>query len=253
MSRATSPPSGAPIEHHATVESTNDLARTRGLAGAPDGTTIVADAQTAGRGRRGRSWRSPPGVNLYLSRVVRIDPARAGLVPLLGAVAAREAIDETLGGDPQVAIKWPNDLLVRGEKLAGILAEWFDGASPFGVLGIGINVNATRADLPPDVRWPATSMALVAGRRHDRQALLARLLSSLEHQRELLQSDPEGLVARVRDHCESLGRKVRVHPPSGQPFEGIAARLDPDGVLVVQTTDRQIRVVAGDVDWPGPG
>jgi len=240
--------SGARVEHHTRVSSTNDLARQRGLAGAADGITIVADAQTAGRGRRGRHWRSAPGVNLYLSQVVRTNPAQAGLIPLVGALAARETIATELGPGFDVVLKWPNDLLVDGSKLAGILVEWIDTDPPFGILGIGINVNAARADLPVSPRWPASSLGLLTGHDHDRQALLARMLAALQRWRDILEICPGRLVQALRVHCVSLGRGVRVHMPGQKDFEGTAVRVDPDGVLVVQTGGAERRVVAGDVD-----
>ena len=238
----------ARIERHGSVSSTNDLARTRGLEAAPDGTTVVAEAQCAGRGRRGRSWQSPPGVNLYVSQVVRSEPTQASLIPLLGAVATRQAVAAELGPDLQVVIKWPSDLLVQGAKLAGVLAEWVDGEQPFAILGIGINVNATLAELPENPRWPATSMGLLTGRHHDREALLSHLLKALRLWRDRIEQGSDCLVEEVRSHCISLGRRVRVSEPHRQAFEGTAVRVDRDGVLVVETGGRQQRVVTGDVD-----
>jgi BirA family biotin operon repressor/biotin-[acetyl-CoA-carboxylase] ligase len=242
-----------------TITSTNDAARAWARQGAPDGACVVADTQTAGRGRRGRNWHSPPGCNLYLSRVTRVRAEGAGLVPLLGAVATRESLALFLAGSTPVVIKWPNDLLAGGRKLAGVLAEVGDearaGPRAVVILGIGINVNAGPEQLPAAPRLPAGSLRTLAGRPIDREALLADLLIRLDRWRRLLEEEPGRLVGEMRQHCASLGQLVRVSPPGAPPFEAIAREIGPTGALLVERSDGQkLEILAGDVDpIPTPG
>lgn len=228
--------------------STNDLAREWGRQGAPDGATVVADRQTAGRGRSGRRWHSPPGVNLYLSRIVRVELPCLRLVPLLGAVATCAAVGEHLPGR-EVAIKWPNDILTGGRKLAGILAELDAGPDPFAVVGIGLNVNMQQADFPTDLRTPATSLRIELGRPLRRATLQESLEEHLSAWRNQLGRDPGRIVAAYTDRCTTLGDRVRVAPPGRPAFTGRALRIGADGVLWVERDDlEQVRIEAGDVD-----
>jgi len=144
----------------------------------PEGAVAVADYQSAGRGRLGRSWVAPPGTAIHVSILLRPPLERkAAQLSLLGGLAAAEAVDAELEFWRSAQIKWPNDVMVNRRKVAGVLAEARDGAV---VLGIGINVNQTREQLPPDARHPAASLRTVDGREHDRDALLADLLAQLD-------------------------------------------------------------------------
>jgi BirA family transcriptional regulator, biotin operon repressor / biotin---[acetyl-CoA-carboxylase] ligase len=144
----------------------------------PEGTVAVADHQTAGRGRLGRSWVAPPGTAIAVSVLLRPPQDRTiAQVSLLGGLAAAESVEEELGFWRSSQIKWPNDVMVNRRKVAGVLAEARDGTV---VLGIGINVNQTRAELPRDARQPVGSLRTIDGRQHDRAALLTDLLSRLD-------------------------------------------------------------------------
>jgi BirA family biotin operon repressor/biotin-[acetyl-CoA-carboxylase] ligase len=204
---------GRPRLHLRETTSTNDRARALAAAGAPHGTLVTAASQTAGRGRQGRTWSAPPGRALLMSVVLR-DPGR--MLPLAAAVA----VAETAG--PEAAIKWPNDVLLDGRKVAGILAE----ARPqdgWAVLGIGLNVAVRPADLPEELRATAATLGLEP---RDVEGVLQRLLGALE--RALALDTPALLdVWRARDALR--GRAV-----AWAGGEGIAAGIDGDGRLVVE-------------------
>jgi BirA family biotin operon repressor/biotin-[acetyl-CoA-carboxylase] ligase len=251
LRRALVVPSGLWSELRVVEEtgSTNADAAAAARDGAAEGLVIVAERQSAGRGRLGRQWQSPPRAGLALSVLLRPDvpPARLGWLPLLAGVALAESVRRVARVDAY--LKWPNDLLLRGDrKTAGILAEAaVDGAV---VLGIGLNVTLREDELP---RPDATSLALAGAAATDRDPLLRALLRALadwygrfvEHG-----GDPEasGLREAYAFHCGTIGRRVSVDLPGGTVLEGLAAGVDADGRL--QVTDRtQVvhTVAAGDV------
>lgn len=209
-------PLGRPRLHLRRVDSTNARARELAVAGAPHGTLVTAAEQTAGRGRQGRLWSAQPGRGLLMSLLLRDWPR---LLPLAAAVAVAETVGEA------AAIKWPNDVLVRDHKIAGILAEGrpHDG---WMVLGVGLNVAVRPHELPPDVRETAATMGLEPS---EVEPTLARFLGRLE--RWLAAGEPEVLDAwRARDAL--VGRAV-----AWAGGAGTAAGVDEDGRLVVELTD----------------
>jgi BirA family transcriptional regulator, biotin operon repressor / biotin---[acetyl-CoA-carboxylase] ligase len=214
---------------------------------APEGVVLAAEAQSAGRGRMGRSWVSPPGAALTFSVLLRpaqVPPARWGWVPLLAGVAVARSLQAE--ARVEAGLKWPNDVLADSAKLAGILAEQYGGAI---VVGAGINVSADRDELPVS---GATSLALRGASCLDRGRLLARLLTELERwylawTGELGDADASGLRAEYRGLCQTLGRQVRVTMPGGRVVTGVAADVDTEGRLVVRTADGLAPVSAGDV------
>ncbi|MGI5247253.1 biotin--[acetyl-CoA-carboxylase] ligase [Dactylosporangium sp. CA-139066] len=216
--------------------------------GAPEGLVIAAERQSAGRGRLDRQWQSPPRAGLMLSVLLRPDlpPSRLGWLPLLAGVALAESVRRVARIDAY--LKWPNDLLLRGDrKTAGILAEAADGAV---VLGIGLNVTLREDELP---RPDATSLALGGAANADRDPLLKALLRSLADWYTRFTGhggDPaaSGLREEYKLHCGTIGRRVTVELPGGGTLEGLAADIDGDGRL--QVTDRfgaVHAVAAGDV------
>ena len=230
------------------VPSTNDLAKELAEQGAVHGEVVVAERQTAGRGRRGRSWSSPAGKNLYLSVVLRpqLPPQRAAELTLVASLAVCDACRQA-GVD--AGIKWPNDVLVGGRKVAGILTEL--GAEPdevhWMVVGIGVNLNAIREDFPEELRGQATSLALERGQPVPRALFAAALLALLEewldrHAEEGFQAVREAWRAR----SATLGREVRVEV-DGAELTGVAEDLDETGALLVSRKGGRVRVVAGDV------
>lgn len=244
--RATTRRVGSSVERHDRVASTNDLARARLESDGADGLVIVADEQTAGRGRRGRTWASPPGTNLYLSAALRPRLASADAWQLgpASALAAASACDAVARLD----LKWPNDLVAAdGRKAGGLLVETIaEGDRLRGaVIGIGINVNWRRDDMPADIRDAATSLADLVGVEVDREALLAGVVDALSTEVDAIERGMSPLP-RYRERCVTLGTDVRV-ATADEVLSGRAIDLDPTGALVVETGDG-IRVLAtGDV------
>jgi BirA family biotin operon repressor/biotin-[acetyl-CoA-carboxylase] ligase len=236
----TGPSFGRAHEHYASLGSTNDRAAAWAKEGAPHGALVTADAQTAGRGRRGRSWESPAGENLYASVVVRPGAVREDFaaVGLAVAVGLREGLPEAAG----VQLKWPNDLLARGQKLGGILCEsrWLRGGgrpAPELVVGFGINVHG-RA-FTGALSETATSLALL-GCAIGRGRLLADVLVALEGVLDrFLAHGFEGIRARYERHSLVLGREIDLEDPRN-PEERRRVRaqaFDRDGALLVKPLD----------------
>ncbi len=244
---------GARVHYFTQTGSTNDLAAAAAERGEPEGTTFVAGAQTAGRGRRGREWFSPPGAGLYFSIIIR----RAAMAPwltLAGGVAVAEGI-RTATGLP-VQIKWPNDVVsVSGSfrvrrKIAGILAE--ASSSPDGVqhviLGIGINIGA--ASFPPELSDRAGSIETELGRSVDAGAVLAQVLAGLNRVlSEVTHAGPPTLFTRWLELAPSAnGERIEWDGPYGVQ-RGVSAGLAEDGALLARTPEGLVRIVAGEVRW----
>lgn len=241
------------IEWFEQIDSTNRVAGERGRAGAPHGWCAIAEGQTAGRGRLGRSFFSPPYLNLYTSIVLRpaLALAEAPTLILAAGVAVAETVAETVGDPAAVEVKWPNDVLLGGLKTSGILMELVAEATRVGhlVLGIGVNLNVDRAIFPDEFRASATSLASHLGRRVERAAFVRRLFGTLE---DVLDLHAEGGYAALRPRFDRFyrmaGRPVVVSEPGGARLEGVALEPDADGALAVRRRDGAIvRVLAGDV------
>jgi BirA family biotin operon repressor/biotin-[acetyl-CoA-carboxylase] ligase len=233
------------------IDSTNREARDRAKGGAREGLVILADSQSRGKGRLGRSWESPPGTNLYLSIILRppVDPSDAPQITLLAGVATARALSDVSG--LKCLIKWPNDILLRGRKLAGILAEMeAEGARVgFVILGIGINVNWRREDFPADLGVKATSLRAESGKEISRAAVAAQLLRELE--KEYTAFIREGFSPRLKDEWNRLswinGKEVTLSLPEGE-ISGRALGLDTDGaLLLLDGKGKTRRFIAGDV------
>lgn len=231
------------------IESTNDFAKQIAETGAVHGEVVIAEAQRAGRGRRGRTWSSPPGKSLYFSVVLRPDipPSRAPELTLLASVAVCQAIRSA--GVSSAGIKWPNDVLIGDRKAAGILTEM--AAEPdevqWVVLGIGVNVNADPEDFPDELKPIATSLAIERGQKLPRALFAAAVLTSLEEW--LDRHSDEGFApvrAAWKEMCQTLGRAVRV-VTSDRQIEGLAEDVDETGALLVRTPSGLERVLSGDV------
>ena len=242
-----------PPERHRLLDrcgSTNDVARDLALSGEPEGTLVLADAQDAGRGRLGRAWYSPPGVNVYLSMVLRprIDP---DTIPLLTLVLAVAAVDAVCDRGVAASLKWPNDLIVTGQrrrKLAGIACEAIGGGPIAVAAGLGVNVNLRDEDLSDDLRPIATSMRIESGRHHERAALVGGILDHFASLYARLQRDgPDGILPLYTRRLETLGRPVSVDLGS-RSIVGKAVGIGGRGELRVRCDDGRVETVtAGDV------
>jgi BirA family biotin operon repressor/biotin-[acetyl-CoA-carboxylase] ligase len=231
------------------VGSTNDAAAAWARAGAPEGAVVLAEAQEQGRGRVGRTWHSPPGENLYLSLVLR-PPRPPHVLPPLTLAAGLAVFDlcAALGLGPE--LKWPNDVLLGGKKVAGVLTEMSSEAERVlhVVLGLGLNVNATK--FPPALRDRATSLRLATGPGAPplaRAPLLADLLARLETRYdEFLQGGPAAVVAAFRASWGGRGRAVRVQS-GDRVLQGVAEDVDDGGALLVARGGTVERVLSGEV------
>jgi len=244
---------GDPTYFLTETSSTNDVAASLAERGAPEGTTIVASAQTAGRGRFGRSWFSPPGAGLYVSIVCRNEDA-APFVTLAGGVAAAEGIRAATG--LPVHIKWPNDIVIeatapaRRRKLAGVLAEASTGAEGLQYVILGIGINLRQAAYPPELSDRATSIEAELGRTADDAAVLAETLSSFAGWfAQLSRGDSRDLLARWRELAPSArGASLEWDAPSGVMI-GVSAGLADDGALLVRVGERVERIISGELRW----
>jgi BirA family biotin operon repressor/biotin-[acetyl-CoA-carboxylase] ligase len=237
------------------VASTNTAAAALAQEGAPHGAVVVAESQSAGRGRLGRHWHSPSGKNLHCSVLLRAMPARElqslwlSWIPLIAALAAGRAVQTVSGLKP--AVKWPNDLLVGPRKLGGVLCEssGVGTAHAAVIAGIGLNVNLRRDEFPEDLREIATSVMIEAGQPCDRAALLATLLLELETRCEAFLAGNHGdILAEYRLRCSTIGRRVRIELAHGEHMDGEADSIQADGSLRILRDDRTpVDIRAGDV------
>ena len=244
---------GCEIHHFDSLDSTNREAADRARRGAPHGAVVLAEGQTAGRGRLGRSFFSPPYLNLYHSIVLRpaLTLAEAPGVILAAGLAVAESVAAEVGDSRDVEIKWPNDVLLGGLKTSGILMELAAEATRVGflVLGIGVNLNVDREAFPADFRAQASSVASHCGRRVDRVAFTQRLWVTLEGVLDVhADRGFEALRPRFASFFRMAGRPVRVADVGGAETAGIAAGVDGDGALLVDdAAGRRHRLLAGDV------
>jgi BirA family biotin operon repressor/biotin-[acetyl-CoA-carboxylase] ligase len=235
---------------HDEIDSTNDEAHRLAEAGAVHGTVVLADAQTKGRGRRGRVWTTPKGTALAMSIVLRpeLPPQRAPELAFAAALAVCETARAL--GAKSAQVKWPNDIQCEGRKLSGLLAELRTKGSGLShvVLGIGVNVNVTVEELPAELHQTATSLAIEAGHLIWRAHACATLINSLERWIDLHAREGfSPLRARWKELAATMGKRVRVE--GDRPISGIAEDMDFDGALLIRSDDGQVRrVIAGDVE-----
>jgi BirA family biotin operon repressor/biotin-[acetyl-CoA-carboxylase] ligase len=228
------------IELHDEVASTNTVAADAARAGAQSGLVVVAETQTAGRGRRERHWESPPRAGLTMSLMVRpeVEQASWSLLSLVAGVGAAEALRARTALD--VGLKWPNDLLIDGRKVGGLLAEMVGTAV---VVGMGVNVTTRAEELPSK---GATSLAVAGAESRDRLPLLLAILRAVGH--EYVEWSSAGGAARAflpayRRLCTTIGQPVRAELPDGTSVVGRAVDVDESGLLVVDV-DGDIRTLA---------
>ncbi|MEJ2066998.1 MAG: biotin--[acetyl-CoA-carboxylase] ligase [Deltaproteobacteria bacterium] len=232
------------------VDSSNTVAFQLALKGASEGEVVVVDSQTAGKGRMGRRWESPTGVNIYLSIILRplFPPSKIPLITLMTAIACVEAIEEVTQMLP--AIKWPNDLLLGEKKLGGILTEAdmeMDRIN-FVIVGIGINVNMTRGAFPPSIRDTASSLQEALGKQISRILIIQAILLWYTRFKE---GRVEAITRRWEELSQIRGKHVSVDF-MGETVQGQVLEIDADGALLVQEAGGELkRIVAGDVHVRG--
>ena len=236
----------------AQTDSTMRVASELALRDAKHGTCVIAEEQSAGRGRLGRGFFSPPGTNLYSSTLLRPTPPGmlAPTLALAAGVAVAECVALWLGDPTRVELKWPNDVRIDRRKTSGILVELtHSGNAPaFAVLGIGVNLNVDPATFPEEFRRRATSLSAAAGKAIDRVAFAQRLYGSLER---VLDRHASAGFSALRPRFDALfrmrGEAVRVREPGGGAFEGEVIGVDADGALRLALAGGERRVLAGEV------
>ena len=227
---------GHEIESCDRIESTNDLARKRGIDGAPEGTLILAESQFAGRGRHGRQWHAPPGSSILASLILRLRllANQIGLPSIVGAVAIASAIHELT--ILTAAIRWPNDVVIGGKKVSGILTEleYDRDRQPFLVMGFGVNVNTILTDFPQDLQMSATSLRIEEGRTFSRVALTQTILHRLEeYYLHLKSGEVAPIVERANTLSSTVGCRVQVQTAE-KIIEGRDEGIDRDGGLLLR-------------------
>jgi BirA family biotin operon repressor/biotin-[acetyl-CoA-carboxylase] ligase len=243
---------GGKIHHFHSLDSTNSKAYQLALNGAEEGEVVIAESQEKGRGRLGRHWFSPPFLNLYLSVILRpkISPHGASLITLMAAVATANAIQKFSGLIP--LIKWPNDILLRDRKVAGLLNEIHSEMDQihFVILGMGVNLNMEEQMFPREVRPVATSLKIEMGETISRKIFLQFLLSELERWYTIFLRKGSAVILKAwRDWADIKGRRVKV-TSFGEAIAGTAIDVDSDGALILETIDgRRKRIVAGDIEY----
>jgi BirA family biotin operon repressor/biotin-[acetyl-CoA-carboxylase] ligase len=244
---------GTPLHLLATTTSTNDEAKRAAKAGAPHGATWVAEVQTAGRGRQGRMWSSARGESLLFSTLARVacPASRLPTLAIAAGLAVRDAIGHAAPGAAP-AMKWPNDILVGGRKIAGVLVEAITMGSTVDAVVVGVGINVHTRAFPDDIADRATSVALCSPDPPERQALLADVLAQLDRDLHVVAARGLGLV-RARLDAADLLRDRRVRSDSGSGDSGVACGIDDDGRLVVRRDDGiTVRWSAGEVHLSPP-
>ena len=237
------------IHHFFKAGSTNAIAFDLGRAGEPHGAVVLAEEQSAGRGRSGRSWHSEKTTGIYVTVLLRpaISPMVAPLITLLAGLAVRDAVFEETGLAPD--LRWPNDLLIDGKKFCGILTEMHAETDRvrFVIVGIGVDVNHTR--MPESLATLATSLRMVTGKAQSRLQILVRLLRNLEtYYNRFLADGPEPILARFREISSfARGKRVRISTAT-ETYCGVTDGLEPNGLLRVRRDDGRVTsVISGDV------
>ena len=243
---------GCEIYYFDSIDSTNTKAKELAEEGHPSGTLVVADRQTAGKGRRGRSWESPTGIGIFMTLMLKpeINPNNASMLTLVAAMATTRAIRRVTG--VPAMIKWPNDIVMNGKKVCGILTEMsaqFDYINHI-VIGIGINVH--NEDFPEEIAKTASSLYLESGQHIHRASLIEAFLEEFEdvYAEYLKTEDMEGLQKEYDAMLVNRGRQVRVLDPK-EPFEGKAMGITKKGELIVDTWESRKLVSSGEVSVRG--
>ncbi|MDB6109500.1 MAG: Bifunctional ligase/repressor BirA [Pedosphaera sp.] len=241
---------GRDIRVFGETTSTNDVVEKLARDGVKEGAVVFAEAQTKGRGRLGRKWVSPPRKGLWFSILLRppLHPLAVTQLTIAAATALFRAVRSQTGLTPE--IKWPNDILIRGKKTAGILTEL--SAEPdkvkYVILGMGISVNLVTGDFPPELRRLATSLRIETSQRQNRAELAVRILQELDRDYDRVCAGQfEALADEWEEHCTTIGHRVAIQV-GGRRIQGTAESLDTDGALLLRTQHGHLeRIIGGDV------
>ncbi len=243
---------GQEIRCFPVVDSTNTKAQQLAEDGYPDGTLVVAEQQDAGKGRRGRGWESPRGSGIFMTLLLKpqLSPNNASMLTLVAALATASAVTEQTGRP--AGIKWPNDIVMNGKKICGILTEMSAQTDYINHVVIGIGINVHNDSFPDEISHMATSLFLETGKHFNRAALIEAVLERFEHYYAVFRKT-EDLSALVHEYDACLvnaHQKVRVLDPK-EPFEGKAMGITPRGELIVDTWESRRLVSAGEVSVRG--
>ena len=245
---------GHPLYFYPETDTTNDRIRELALEGAPEGTLAVAEMQTAARGRRGRAWQAPAESGIWMSLLLRpnIPPAQASVLTLLAGIALTEAIEDVTGAE--VGIKWPNDILLNGKKLVGILTEMDCDMEKIHSVTVGMGINVNTKEFPEELKDIATSLYLETGREYDRAEVVGQAMMCFEKlYEEFLEQG--GVFApfkeRYRTKCLNIGKEVRVI--GSETYLATALDITPEGELIVKRKDNGAEevVFSGEVSIRG--
>lgn len=243
---------GQEINYFPVVDSTNTRAKQLAEEGCPHGTLVIAERQDAGRGRRGRSWECPEGAGIFMTLVLKpdINPNHASMLTLVAALAVSAAITKKTG--KQAGIKWPNDIVMDGKKICGILTEMGMSAGRMSYIAAGIGINVQNTEFPEEIADRATSLYLETNKHFDRAELIEEILEQFEHYYAVFTKTENlsGLVEEYNAHLVNRNRMVRVLDEK-EPFEGTAEGITPQGELVVATGEGRKLVSAGEVSVRG--
>ena len=244
---------GSNVVYYDEIDSTNNRAKEAGDNKAPHGTLFVADMQVAGKGRRGRVWQSPAGSSIYMTILLypEISPLKAPQLTLVMAIAVAEGIKEVTGLDTK--IKWPNDIVVNGRKICGILTEMSTEIDYINHVVIGAGINVNQDDFPEDIRKTASSLKMELGKQVKRSELIAAIMKSFEKDYEIFvkTEDLSGLQELYNSMLVNLDRDVKVLEP-GNEYEAHALGINKTGELIVRTAEGEEKeIYAGEVSVRG--
>lgn len=243
---------GEEIHYFDSTDSTNTRAKRLAEDGAVHGTLVVADEQTGGRGRRGRVWESQKGVSIYMSLVLKpeIEPNHASMLTLITAMAVAGGIEKTTG--LECKIKWPNDIVIHGKKVCGILTEMSTQMDYINYIVIGIGINVQNESFPEEIGEVATSLRIESGKKQNRAAIIEAVWEEFEKYYDiyLKTEDMQGLVGEYNRKLANMNQQVRVLDPK-DPYEGTARGITPKGELIVDTWEARKLVSSGEVSVRG--
>ncbi|MGE4284714.1 MAG: biotin--[acetyl-CoA-carboxylase] ligase, partial [Clostridia bacterium] len=246
---------GSKMIYYPTVTSTNTVAKQLAAGGCEEGTLVIADNQSSGKGRMGRSWSSPPSTGIWMSVILypKISPMQAPFITILAALAVAVSIEETTQAKP--GIKWPNDIVMEKKKVCGILTEMNAEIETINyvVVGIGINVNMQKDDFPSDLHETAASIKMITGQAVNRNMLIRKILENFEHyyMKALIDGNRNEIVSEYKKYSLTLNARVKAQYQSHEII-GVAVDISDEGELLIKTDDGETnKILSGEVSVRG--